>query len=130
MTEVLRLAGIAILGAAMGAVLRAFGRKEAALVCEIACGLALLLRVLHGAGEALSALPDLFGRAGLSGELSGMLLRSAGIAVAAELGAQLCRDAGSGALAQKVELGGKILILCAALPMVLDLCDAVLLLLG
>ena len=46
MTEVLRLAGIAILGAAMGAVLRAFGRKEAALVCEIACGLALLLRVL------------------------------------------------------------------------------------
>ena len=127
MTEVLRLAGIAILGAAMGAVLRAFGRKEAALVCEIACGLALLLRVLQGAGEALSALPDLFGRAGLSGELSGMLL---GIAVAAELGAQLCRDAGSGALAQKVELGGKILILCAALPMVLDLCDAVLLLLG
>lgn len=130
MTEVLRLAGIAILGAAMGAVLRAFGRKEAALVCEIACGLALLLWVLQGAGEALSALPDLFGRAGLSGELSGMLLRSAGIAVAAELGAQLCRDAGSGALAQKVELGGKILILCAALPMVLDLCDAVLLLLG
>ena len=79
MTEVLRLAGIAILGAAMGAVLRAFGRKEAALVCEVACGLALLLRVLQGAGEALSALPDLFGRAGLSGELSGMLLRSAGI---------------------------------------------------
>ena len=97
---------------------------------ERAGGLALLLRVLQGAGEALSALPDLFGRAGLSGELSGMLLRSAGIAVAAELGAQLCRDAGSGALAQKVELGGKILILCAALPMVLDLCDAVLLLLG
>lgn len=51
MTEVLRLAGIAILGAAMGAVLRAFGRKEAALVCEIACGLALLLRVLHGAAR-------------------------------------------------------------------------------
>ena len=48
MTEVLRLAGIAILGAAMGAVLRAFGRKEAALVCEVACGLVLLLRVLQG----------------------------------------------------------------------------------
>ena len=117
MTEVLRLAGIAILGAAMGAVLRAFGRREAALVCEIACGLALLLRVLQGAGEALSALPDLFGRAGLSGELSGILLRSAGIAVAAELGAQLCRDAGESALAAGLETAGSVCAMLAALPL-------------
>ena len=114
----------------MGAVLRAFGRKEAALLCEIACGVALLLRVLQGAGDALATLPNLLERSGLAGELSGILLRCAGIALAAELGGQLCRDAGAGALAQKVELGGKILILCAALPMVTELCDALLLLLG
>ena len=50
MTEALRLIGLALLGAAMSALLRAFCRREAALLCEIACGLVLLLRALRLCG--------------------------------------------------------------------------------
>ncbi len=130
MTEALRLIGLALLGAAMSALLRAFCRREAALLCEIACGLVLLLRALRLCGAAFSALPEIFARTGLSQAANGALLRGAAIAVAAELGAQLCRDAGAGALAQKVELGGKLLLLCAAFPLLRELSDALLLLLA
>ena len=81
-------------------------------------------------GAAFSALPEIFARTGLSQAANGALLRGAAIAVAAELGAQLCRDAGAGALAQKVELGGKLLLLCAAFPLLRELSDALLLLLA
>ena len=43
---------------------------------------------------------------------------------------QLCRDAGAGALAQKLELVGKAVILCACLPVLVQLCDVALSLLA
>ena len=77
MTEALRLIGLALLGAAMSALLRAFCRREAALLCEIACGLVLLLRALRLCGSAFSALPEIFARTGLSQAANGALLRGA-----------------------------------------------------
>ena len=59
-----------------------------------------------------------------------LLLRVSGVTVAAELAAQLCRDAGAGALAQKLELVGKAVILCACLPVLVQLCDVALSLLA
>ena len=70
---------------------------------------------------ALDALPAFAQQSGVDAELTKFLLRVTGIALICELAAQLCRDAGSGGLAQKVELGGKVVILCACLPLVREL---------
>lgn len=47
-----------------------------------------------------------------------VVLRIIGIAYLTEFAAQVSRDAGEGALGQKVELGGKALILVLAVPIV------------
>ena len=70
---------------------------------------------------ALDALPAFAQQSGVDAELTKFLLRVTGIALICELAAQLCRDAGSGGLAQKVELSGKVVILCACLPLVREL---------
>jgi len=44
------------------------------------------------------------------------ILKIIGIAYIAEFGAQITKDAGQGAIASKIELGGKILILAMAIP--------------
>lgn len=44
------------------------------------------------------------------------LLKIIGIAYIAEFGAQITKDAGQGSLASKIELGGKILIMAMAIP--------------
>ncbi|MBO9129702.1 stage III sporulation protein AD [Bacillus sp. 165] len=44
------------------------------------------------------------------------LLKIIGIAYIAEFGAQITKDAGQGALASKIELAGKVLILVMAIP--------------
>jgi stage III sporulation protein AD len=44
------------------------------------------------------------------------LLKIIGIAYIAEFGAQITKDAGQGAIASKIELAGKILILVMAIP--------------
>ena len=104
----LKWIGMAACAAVMGAVLRGFGRRDMAVVLE-------------AAKSALDMLPAFAQQSGVDAELTKFLLRVTGIALICELAAQLCRDAGSGGLAQKVELSGKVVILCACLPLVREL---------
>lgn len=53
------------------------------------------------------------------------ILKIIGIAYIAEFGAQLTKDAGQGAIASKIELGGKILILAMAIPILTVIIETV-----
>ncbi|NGP43599.1 stage III sporulation protein AD [Bacillaceae bacterium SIJ1] len=54
------------------------------------------------------------------------VLKIVGIAYIAEFGAQIVRDAGQNALASKIELGGKVLILVMAVPILTVIVETVL----
>ncbi|MFB5093675.1 stage III sporulation protein AD [Bacillus cereus] len=54
------------------------------------------------------------------------LLKIIGIAYIAEFGAQITKDAGQGAIASKIELAGKILILVMAIPILTVVIETVL----
>ena len=57
------------------------------------------------------------------------LLRVIGIAYLAEFGAQVCRDAGEGSIASRIELAAKVIILVMAVPIVVEIMESILLLL-
>jgi len=46
-----------------------------------------------------------------------MLIRALGIAITTQIAADICRDSGSGSLANIVELAGRLLILALTLPL-------------
>ncbi len=54
------------------------------------------------------------------------LLRIIGVAYLAEFGSQVCRDAGEGSLASRIEFAAKILILVMAIPIVIAVMDSIL----
>lgn len=54
------------------------------------------------------------------------LLKIIGIAYIAEFGAQVTKDAGQGAIASKIELAGKILILVMAIPILTVIIETIL----
>ncbi|MBM4762251.1 stage III sporulation protein AD [Bacillus sp. B15-48] len=54
------------------------------------------------------------------------ILKIIGIAYIAEFAAQITKDAGQGSLASKIELGGKILILAMAIPILSVLIETIL----
>ncbi|WLD95417.1 stage III sporulation protein AD [Alkalihalobacillus sp. AL-G] len=57
------------------------------------------------------------------------ILKIIGIAYIAEFGAQITRDAGQGAIAAKIELAGKVLILVMAIPILTVLIETIITLL-
>lgn len=54
-----------------------------------------------------------------------ILLQILGIAFITEFGAQLCKDAGQQAIASKIEMVGKIMILIISMPVILSIINMI-----
>ncbi|MDR5658197.1 stage III sporulation protein AD [Serpentinicella sp. ANB-PHB4] len=53
------------------------------------------------------------------------IIKIIGIAYVAEFGAQICKDAGEGVIASKIEFAGKILIMFLSVPILVSLMDLI-----
>lgn len=115
--ELFRILSIAVVGAALTVLVRSL-RPEMAVLIGAVTALIVLLYAVGEATGVLEALKSLGETYGVDGSYVGVLLKIIGIAYAAQFGAQICCDAGESAIAGKVELCGRVLILAAALPAV------------
>ncbi|MBR3002097.1 MAG: hypothetical protein IKF38_00775 [Clostridia bacterium] len=54
-----------------------------------------------------------------------LLLKITGIAFLAEFAVSVCKDSGEGAIASKIELGSKILIISMSIPIISSLLELI-----
>jgi stage III sporulation protein AD len=64
-------------------------------------------------------------QAGIGGGQFAIVQKVIGIAYLTQFGAQICADAGEGAIAAKIELAGKLLMMTAAAPVLTGLLELV-----
>ncbi len=126
---VLTLVGFALLAVAALIVLRPV-RPEIAALLSLAAAALIFTALLPKIGEIVALLQTLAAKGGVDNAYLAAVLRIVGVAYVAEFGAQIARDAGEGAIAAKVELGGKVLILALAVPILLGILQLVVQLLG
>lgn len=110
----------AILLCVSGALVCALLRKakpEMRTAAAIGVGLVALAMSMEGLGAGVEMVRRLCGAAGLEEGSSALLIRAVGIALIAEFGAQLCRDAEESALAGRVELAGRVALLSMSAPL-------------
>ena len=107
--------GIAIAATVISVILKQ-SRPEFALLVSICTGIFVFLFVLDELKPVVDWLVNLSGRYGTVSRYFAPLLKVLGIAYLAQFAAQFCRDAGENALALKVELAGKVIILGLSIP--------------
>lgn len=115
--EILQIVGLGLVAAILLVVLRP-QRPEMALQLSLAAGVAIFLLLVSRIQAVLQVLQDLAFRAHINPFYLSAILKVIGIAYIAEFGAQVCRDAQEGAVAVKIEMAGKILIMLVAVPII------------
>lgn len=98
-------------------------RPEMATAVSLATGLAVLALLYGEIREASRWTEALRELARMDSNLSAAVLKGAGIAIVAELGGQLCADAGETALAGRVSLAARVAMLGLCGPMIVELTD-------
>ena len=121
--EMIRVLGVGVAGTLLAMTL-AKHNGGYGLLTGIATG-GLLLMMLLGQTETLGAsLRELAEVSRLSSVYMGRAVRILGLACLTEAGSRISKDGGQGNIALKVELCGRVMILCAVLPAVREVLGA------
>jgi stage III sporulation protein AD len=119
-----QIVGLGLIAAVLLVVVRQ-QRPELALLLSVAAGGVIFLLILTQVGRVTEVLDRLATAARVDRLYLGTLLKIIGVSYLAEFGAQVCRDAGEQAVAARVEMAAKILIVVLALPIVVAVVDTV-----
>ena len=119
-----QIVGLGLIAAVLLVVVRQ-QRPELALLLSVAAGGVIFLLILTQVGRVTEVLDRLATAARVDRLYLGTLLKIIGVSYLAEFGSQVCRDAGEQAVAARVEMAAKILIVVLALPIVVAVVDTV-----
>ncbi|HEX7065095.1 MAG TPA: stage III sporulation protein AD [Bacillales bacterium] len=115
--EIVQIVGLGLIATFLVLVLKE--QKPAfAFLLTVFVGVVIFLFLVGQIGRIISMLQRLAVNADLNMIYVETILKIIGIAYIAEFGAQITRDAGQGAIASKIELAGKVLILLMAIPII------------
>ncbi|NLY91178.1 MAG: stage III sporulation protein AD [Firmicutes bacterium] len=100
--------------------------KEYAVLLSAVVGAAIMLRLVGRLAELITAFTYLAEKAQIDSDYLSTIFKVMGVAYLAGFGGQICRDADENALALKLELAGKIIILFMAVPVMVAILEIVL----
>ncbi|MGI6537395.1 MAG: stage III sporulation protein AD [Caldicoprobacterales bacterium] len=123
--DIMQITIIGLLAALLALIVKQ-ERPELAIMITLTTGILLFLFVLGNIKTIADFIEKMTQKVNIDSIYLTTVFKVTGIAYITEFGSQICKDTGEGTIASKIELGGKILIMVLALPVLTALMEAVL----
>ncbi|MEW6621672.1 MAG: stage III sporulation protein AD [Bacillota bacterium] len=123
--EIVQIVGLGLLATIIILVVKQANFPVAAMLLGVVVGAIIFLSMLTKIGAIIDILQQLADRANVNQFYLATILKIIGIAYIAEFGVQVCKDAGEGAIASKIEFAAKILIMVLAIPIFAAILEAI-----
>ena len=120
----LRVAALCVAAAVICSSIRVI-RPEIALATAFAAGITACVLSMDEIEALLGGLRDMMKNAELGESDVSLILRAGGLTLIGEYASQLCRDAGEGALSQRVEFSTRVTLLALSIPLVTEVLNVV-----
>lgn len=121
--EIWQIVGLALIATILAVVLKEV-KRELAVQLSILTGAIIFLLIAGKIQLVVELLQNLSNQANISSYYLQIVLKIVGVAYISEFGAQICRDAGEGALASKIEIAAKVGILVLAIPILVAILES------
>lgn len=122
--EIIKIASVAVVICILGAFLRQY-KSEYCVALTVFGGILIFFMVLPYLSQLIAMFKNFADSVGIGREMLAPALKVIGIAYVTSYAAQICRDADEGALAAKLEMAGKVLMLAIAMPVAMAMFDAI-----
>ena len=121
--EIWQIVGLALIVTMISVVLKQI-RPEIALQLTILAGASIFILILSKIKVIVDLLQNLADQANISSYYLLIVLKIVGVAYLAEFGAQICRDAGEGALSTKIDVAAKVGVILLAIPIIVAITES------
>ncbi len=125
MDEVIKIIGIGLVSLIIIIIIKQY-RPEFAIYISIISGVIIFSLVIGKFSSIINLLQTISNKAGINNTFLTILLKITGITLLSEFAISICMDAGEKAVASKIEIGSKVIIICMSIPIISNLLDVIL----
>lgn len=124
MTEVTKIIGIGLISLIIVVILKQY-KPEYAVYVSMAAGVLILAFSVEKLTGIISLLQTIADKTYINQKFLGIILKITGIAFVTEFAVSICSDAGEKAIANKIEIGSKVIIIAMSIPIITSLLELV-----
>ncbi len=122
--DVIKIIGVGLVSLIIIIILKQY-KPDFAIYISILAGAIILLLVMDKLSSIISLLSSIQNKANINNQFLVILLKITGIAFLTEYASSICKDAGESAIATKIDLGGKVLIIAISIPIIQALLELI-----
>lgn len=123
--EIIKIIGIALVALIIIILLKQY-KPEFASYISLLTGVLILVLVMDELTGIMSLIQTIADKASINQQFLTILIKITGIAFLSEFAVSICKDSGEGAIASKIELGSKIIIISMSIPILSSLLEIIL----
>lgn len=122
--DIVKIIGVGLLALIIIIILKQY-KPEFTVYVSIIAGAIILFMVIGKIQAIINLLSNLTSKVGTGSQFLKILLKITGIAILTEFAVSICKDSGETAIASKIDLGGKIIIISISIPIITALLELV-----
>lgn len=115
--EIIKIIGIGLITLVITIILKEY-RKEFAIYPVLIGGMIILFFSLDIFENIINFINELSANSAINNEFLKILLKITGISILIEYAVSICKDSGENAIANKIDLGGKVIIISMSIPII------------
>ncbi len=123
--EVIKIIGIGLIALIIIILLKQY-KPEFAIYISLLTGVLILLFVMDELSGIVSLLQSFADKVSINSTFLVLLIKITGIAFLSEFAVSICKDSGEAAIASKIEIGTKIIIISMSIPILSSLLEIIL----
>ncbi len=122
--DIIKIIGIGLISLVVIVIIKQY-RPEFAVYVSLIAGALILVLVLDKMSGVINLLSNLANKTSINKDFIFLLIKITGIAFLTEFAVSICKDAGESAIATKIDMGGKVMIIAISIPIIASLLETI-----
>lgn len=122
--EIVKIIGVGLVALIIIVILKQY-RPEFAMYVSLSAGVIIFALIFTKLSGIIEILKNLSSKASINNQFITLLIKITGIAILTEFAVSVCKDTGETAIANKVDLGGKVIIMSMSIPIMCSLLETI-----
>lgn len=122
--EIIKIIGIGLISLVIITIVKQY-KPEFAVYVSLMAGVLILILAFDKLADIIELLNNLASKTSINGKFITLLIKITGIAILTEFAVSICKDSGETAIANKMDIGGKIMIVAVSVPIISSLLETV-----
>lgn len=122
--DIIKIIGIGLISLVITIIVKQY-KPEFTVYISLMAGALILMLVFDKLSEVIKLLNNLASKSAINSKFISLLIKITGIAILTEFAVSICKDSGETAIANKMDIGGKIMIIAVSVPIISSLLENV-----